>query len=135
MKFMLAVITLVITLPAMAQHRPPNWPPGQPFPPHYPIPPFPPHDPFPQPPVNYCMGERYDRALAATEAAAIDKLDRFASEKGVSCALTEAKLDSAKGRCVEADGALHSTLRMAFNVDCNRRDVTSKLRKTWIKYY
>jgi hypothetical protein len=136
MKLFFAILTLVITLPAMAQHRPPNWPPHQPFPPHIPFPPynpFPPTNPFP--PEQQCFGERYDRALAATEAAATDKMDRFASEKGVACSLTDVDLDLAKARCVEADGSLYATLKMAFNVDCYSRDVSSRLRKTWIKYY
>jgi hypothetical protein len=136
MKLFFAILTLVITLPAMAQHRPPNWPPQYPYPPHIP---FPPHNPFPPtnpfPPEQQCFGERYDRALAATEAAATDKMDRFASEKGVACSLTDVDLDLAKARCVEADGSLYATLKMAFNVDCYSRDVSSRLRKTWIKYY
>ncbi len=136
MKLFFAILTLVIALPAMAQHRPPNWPPHQPFPPHYPYPPhypFPPHNPFP--PVQQCLGERYDRAMAATEAGATDKMDRFASEKGVACSLTDVDLDIARARCVEADGSLYATLKMTFNVDCNSRDVSSRLRKTTIKYY
>jgi|GEM_PF-6103798 len=132
MKLFFAMLTLAIALPAMAQHRPPNWPPHYPYPPHFPIP-FPPHDPFP--PVQQCFGERYDRALAATEAGATDKMDRFASEKGVACSLTDVDLDIARARCVEADGSLYATLKMTFNVDCNRRDVSSRLRKTTIKYY
>ena len=130
MKLFFAILTLMIVLPAMAQHRPPNWPPQYPYPPHYP---FPPHNPFP--PEQQCFGERYDRALAATEAAATDKMDRFASEKGVACSLTDVDLDLAKARCVEADGSLYATLKMAFNVVCYSRDVSSRLRKTWIKYY
>lgn len=135
MKLFFAILTLVIALPAMAQHRPPNWPPQYPYPPHIP---FPPHNPFPPtpfPPVQQCLGERYDRAMAATEAAATDKMDRFASEKGVACSLTDVDLDIARARCVEADGSLYATLKMTFNVDCNSRDVSSRLRKTTIKYY
>jgi hypothetical protein len=124
MKLFFAILTLVIVLPAMAQHRPPNWPPHQPFPPHIPF-----------PPVQQCLGERYDRAMAATEAGATDKMDRFASEKGVACSLTDVDLDIARARCVEADGSLYATLKMTFNVDCNSRDVSSRLRKTTIKYY
>ncbi len=127
MKLIVAVMMMVVALSAAAQHRPP-------YP--YPIP-FPPRDPFPTPlpPMQQCLGERYDRALAATEAAALDKLDRFAALKNVTCSLTQSHFESARGRCVDAEGALYATLKMSFVVDCYTRDVSSRLRKTVIKYY
>jgi len=134
MKSFIAIALFALALPAFAQTRPPGWPPGQPYP--YPIPnpmPFPSHDPFP--PAQQCFGERYDRVAALTEAAAQDKLDRFAAEKGVNCTLTSAALDYAEGMCQQVTGEKFAKLKMSFNIDCFSRDVSSKLRKTVIKYY
>lgn len=135
MKALLASLLLVaIALPAMAQvvvRRP------IPIPPHYPYPGDPWRDPWrqPMPPQDFCYGDRFDRVSELTRTAAIERLDRFEVEKAVECSLTSSGLDTASGKCFEANGDLFARLNMSFTVNCNTRSGSSKLRKTTIKYY
>ncbi len=135
MKRLLTVIALMmLALPALAQvvrYPVPGYP--YPYPPHYPTPGYP--YPFPPTPEEMCRGDRYDQVSALTEAAAQDKLDRFAAEKGVNCTLTSSSIDFATGTCTEVTGELYAKLKMSFNINCYNRNVSSKLRKTVIKYY
>lgn len=125
MRALLTLLVFITALPVLAQVP-------VPVPPHAPFP----GDPWQRPiPVHGCFGMRADEVTELTRALATERLERFAIEKGVSCALTKSSLEFAEGKCAEVSGELFARLRMSFSVNCITRTPSSKLWKTTIRYY